>query len=69
MKINNYKMALLAWCAIYPAVLLLNIFVLPHLLLLHVTLRTFIVSLFLVPYMIFGAIPFIRKRFNAWLTK
>jgi uncharacterized protein len=69
MKVNQLKMALLAWCAIYPMVLLLNLFVIPHLLSLHVMLRTLVVTLFLVPYMILLAIPFIRKKFHNWLSK
>jgi antibiotic biosynthesis monooxygenase (ABM) superfamily enzyme len=69
MKINQFKMAFLAWCAVFPMILCINVFLIPYLLELHVVLRTFIITLILIPYMILLAIPFIRKKFSNWLSK
>ncbi len=66
---NKLKMAFLVWCAIYPTVTFI-FFILGDLLKdLHPFLKTLVVTLILVPLMVYVFLPFIMKRFGKWLTK
>jgi antibiotic biosynthesis monooxygenase (ABM) superfamily enzyme len=66
---NKFKMALLVWCAIYPTVTFIFFILGDFLLPLQPFLKTFVVTLILVPLMVFVFLPFIMKRFGNWLTK
>ncbi len=66
---NKFKMALLVWCAIYPTVTLIFFALGSFLITLHPFARTLVVTLILVPLMVFVFMPFIMKRFGKWLTK
>jgi antibiotic biosynthesis monooxygenase (ABM) superfamily enzyme len=66
---NKFKMALLVWCAIYPTVTTIFFVLGDFLGTLHPLLRTLVVTVILVPLMVFVFLPFIMKRFGKWLTK
>lgn len=66
---KKWKMAVLVWLVIYPTISLISILLGDWLGQLHVLLRTFVMSIILVPFMIFIAMPQITKLFNKWLTK
>lgn len=66
---KKWKFALLVWCFIYPIITLLSVTVLPLLKDFPAPLRTLVMSLILVPVMAFWYIPFINKRFFAWLRR
>lgn len=66
---KKWKMALLVWLVIYPTISVISIVLGPWLVQFHVLLRTFIMSIILVPFMIFLAMPKITIMFNKWLTK
>ncbi len=62
-------MALLVWAIIYPTITLISLLFGKALATLPVYGRTFVMSLILVPFMVFFAMPFLSKRFSQWLTK
>jgi antibiotic biosynthesis monooxygenase (ABM) superfamily enzyme len=66
---KKWKFALLVWCFIYPVITILSMTVLPYLTILPPPLRTLVMSLILVPLMAYFYIPYINKRFYAWLRK
>jgi antibiotic biosynthesis monooxygenase (ABM) superfamily enzyme len=66
---NKFKMALLVWCAIYPTVTTIFFVLQDFLAPLHPMLKTLVVTLILVPLMVFVFLPFINKHFKNWLTK
>ena len=69
MKINKWKMALLAWMAMFPFSTLLNYGFAQVDFTAHCPLiiRTFLLTGLLVPYMVFGAFPFLNRYFRTWL--
>ncbi len=66
---NKFKMTLLVWCAIYPTVTFIFFILGDFLANLHPFLKTFVVTIILVPLMVFVFLPFIIKTFKNWLTK
>jgi antibiotic biosynthesis monooxygenase (ABM) superfamily enzyme len=66
---NKYKLTFLVWCAIYPTVTFIFFILNDFLINLHPFLKTFVVTIILVPLMVFVFLPFIMKRFNNWLSK
>jgi antibiotic biosynthesis monooxygenase (ABM) superfamily enzyme len=66
---NKFKMAFLVWCAIYPTVTFIFFILGDFLAPLHPFLKTFVVTIILVPLMVFVFLPFIIKTFKNWLTK
>ncbi len=62
-------MALLVWLVIYPTISVISIALGPWLVQFPVLVRTFIMSVILVPFMIFIAMPQITIVFKKWLTK
>lgn len=62
-------MAFLIWCAIYPTInvlfYLLNGVLVPY----PMSIKTLVLTLILVPLMVYIFIPFITKTFGKWLTK
>ena len=69
MKINRLKMALLVWMAMFPFSTLLNYSFSQISFTAHcpVVVRAFLLTSFLVPYMVFVALPFLNRRFRKWL--
>jgi antibiotic biosynthesis monooxygenase (ABM) superfamily enzyme len=68
-KPKKWKMALLVWMVIFPAITFISFVLGDWLGSLHLLLRTFVMSIILVPFMIFFAMPEIAKRFHKWLIK
>jgi antibiotic biosynthesis monooxygenase (ABM) superfamily enzyme len=66
---NKFKLSFLVWCAIYPSVTLIFFILNDFLIQLHPLLKTFVVTIILVPLMVFVFLPLIMKKFNKWLTK
>lgn len=66
---KKWIMALLVWMVIYPAISILSIVLGDWLFQLHVLIRTLAMSVILVPFMIFIAMPLIVKLFKNWLIK
>jgi antibiotic biosynthesis monooxygenase (ABM) superfamily enzyme len=66
---KKWKMALLVWLVIYPTISTITLLLGGYLIQLPVLIRTFAMSIILVPFMIFVAMPQITKLFNNWLLK
>jgi hypothetical protein len=66
---KKWKMAILVWLVIYPTISIITILIGPLLTTFPILIRTLIMSLILVPFMIFVAMPFLNKVFKNWLTK
>ncbi|MFT4803472.1 MAG: antibiotic biosynthesis monooxygenase (ABM) superfamily enzyme [Salibacteraceae bacterium] len=66
---KKHKFALLIWLFIYPVFTLLFKSLTPLMTETPSLLQNFILSLILVPLMVWGYIPFINKRFFNWLRK
>ncbi|SFD26564.1 hypothetical protein SAMN05216167_104153 [Spirosoma endophyticum] len=62
-------MALLVWSAMFPFSTLLNYSFSQISFTAHcpLVIRTFLLTAFLVPYMVFVALPFLSRRFQKWL--
>ncbi len=67
MKPNKFKMILLVWCAIYPTVTIIFAVLGDFLITIHPLLRTLVVTLILVPLMVFVYLPNIMKYFGKWI--
>lgn len=65
----KWKMAVLMWIAIYPLITLLFFFFGNQIIKLPLMLRTLVLTLILVPSMVFILVPFLTKRFHNWLNK
>ena len=65
---DRHKMALLTWLVVYPIITLLLAVSEPLLSDMALPLRTLILSLIMVPTMVYGAMPFVTARLNGWLT-
>ncbi len=66
---NKFKLAFLIWCVMYPTVTLIFFALSTFLLSIHPLLRTMVVTLILVPLMVFVYLPNIHKYFGKWLNK
>jgi antibiotic biosynthesis monooxygenase (ABM) superfamily enzyme len=62
-------MAVLIWLAIYPMITLLLAVLGPALAGLPLPLRSLVLSLILVPYMVFVGIPTVTRVFRKWLWR
>ncbi len=67
MHIPRWKLTIVTIVVIYMLVLLLNIFVLPHVIQLPVTLRTAVYPLIMVPLMTYLIMPNVTKLLRRWL--
>lgn len=66
---KKWKMALLIWFFIYPVITILFYLLSPIMSDWPPFLRTLLLTLILVPLMVFVALPFIHKKFFAWIRK
>ncbi|MDI1233488.1 MAG: hypothetical protein PSX81_04345 [bacterium] len=70
MNRQKLKMAILVWISIYPLITLVFLFFGPYLIKLPLLLRTLVLTLFLVPTMVFVLLPFwtkaLKRFFNNW---
>lgn len=68
-QVPKYKTALLIWVAIYPTINLL-FWILGDLLnSFPIYFRTFILTVILVPLMVYVLLPLLNKTFKKWLSK
>lgn len=66
---KKWKMALLIWLFIYPTITLLFVLLGPMMTEWPPYLRTLLLTLILVPLMVFVALPAIHKNFANWIRK
>lgn len=66
---KRWKLAILVWIFIYPTINLLAFVLSPVMIGWPFIYRTLLLTLCLVPLMVFVALPFIQKRFAVWLRK
>lgn len=67
---KKWKMAIIIWIAIYPTITTLFFILGPFLLKIpYLPLRTLVLTLVVVPLMVFILIPFLQKVFKNWLEK
>lgn len=70
MKPKKWKIAVMIWIAIYPTITLIFLFFGKNLLQIHpLPLRTFVLTLVVVPLMTFVLIPLLQKLLGNWLNK
>ncbi len=69
MKTNKWKMSLLVWSAMFPFSTAMNYILaeLPFTAHWPLVMRTFCLTCLIVPYMVFGAFPFLNHYFRKWL--
>ena len=65
----KWKTAVLIWVAIYPSITTLFLVFGDQLLLLPPALRTLVLTLILVPLMVFVLLPALQKLFALWLYR
>ena len=65
----RWKTALLIWLAIYPSITLLFLLLGDRLILLPVPLRTLVVTVVLVPLLVFVLMPLLQRLFAGWLHR
>jgi antibiotic biosynthesis monooxygenase (ABM) superfamily enzyme len=65
----KYKMAVVIWLAIYPTINLIMWLLGDFLSTLPLPLRTLVLTLILVPLMVYVLLPLVNKAFHRWLTK
>jgi antibiotic biosynthesis monooxygenase (ABM) superfamily enzyme len=68
-QIKKWKMAILVWVFIYPTITLLNLALGSALASQPLPIKTLVLTIILVPLMVFVALPFITKNFQKWLIK
>lgn len=67
---KKWKMAIIIWIAIYPTITTLFFLLGPGLLKIpYLPVRTLILTLIVVPLMVFVLLPFLQKVFKNWLSK
>lgn len=65
----KYKTALMIWVVIYPTINLIMLLLGSSLNELTLPLRTLILTIILVPLMVYVLLPLANKIFKDWLTK
>ncbi|MCC6582161.1 MAG: hypothetical protein IT271_00515 [Chitinophagales bacterium] len=65
----RWKFAVMVWIAIYPSITLVSLILSPVLIKLPIPLRTLVLTLILVPLMVFIIMPFLQKLLAKWLFK
>jgi antibiotic biosynthesis monooxygenase (ABM) superfamily enzyme len=65
----KWKFAVMVWIAIYPSITLLQLLIGKQLMALPIPLRSLILTLILVPLMVFVLLPILRKILGSWLNK
>jgi antibiotic biosynthesis monooxygenase (ABM) superfamily enzyme len=66
---KKWKMAILVWLIIYPTISIISFLLGGWLIQFPLLIRTLIMSLILVPFMIFVAMPVLNSVFKNWLIK
>ena len=65
---NRHKMAVLTWAIVYPIITALLAGLDPFLSDVAIPLRTLVLTLIMVPVMVYAAMPFATARLRDWLT-
>jgi antibiotic biosynthesis monooxygenase (ABM) superfamily enzyme len=65
----KWKTAILIWVAIYPSITTLFLVFGDQLMLLPAAVRTLVLTLILVPLMVFVLLPALQKLFARWLYR
>jgi antibiotic biosynthesis monooxygenase (ABM) superfamily enzyme len=65
----KYKTAIMIWVVIYPTINLIMLLLGNSLYELVLPLRTLILTIILVPLMVYVLLPFANKIFKNWLTR
>ncbi len=65
----KWKTAVLVWLAIYPSITILFLLFGEQLQQLAAPLRTLILTLILVPLLVFVLLPLLHKAFGRWLRR
>ncbi len=65
----KWKTAILVWLAIYPSITTLFLLFGDQLLALHPMVRTLVLTLILVPLLVFVLLPLMHKLFGGWLRR
>jgi antibiotic biosynthesis monooxygenase (ABM) superfamily enzyme len=65
--VPRYKMAVIIWLAIYPALTITLVLLSPLLAPLPLVLRTLVLTALLVPIMVYVLLPAMQRLFAAWL--
>ena len=68
-KKNIHKRAFLSWLAIYPLISIVFLLVGDYLFQIPLCIRTFILTIILVPLMTYIILPFYYKIFDKWLNQ
>ena len=66
---KKWKLALLIWLFIFPVFAVLSKSLGPYMSQMPVLLQNLIVSIILVPFMVWICIPIIHRKFFKWLRK
>lgn len=67
---KRWKMAIVIWLAIYPLITVVSLLIGPHIGKIEfVPLRTLILTIILVPIMVYIMIPTVQKLLKDWLHK
>lgn len=66
---SKHKMALITWLVVYPMITILLAALEPVLSDVAMPLRTLVLSLIMVPAMVYGAMPFATARLSRWLNE
>jgi antibiotic biosynthesis monooxygenase (ABM) superfamily enzyme len=66
---KKYKTAIMIWVVIYPTINIIMFLLGDILAQLILPLRTLLLSLILVPLMVYVLLPMAHKIFHRWLTK
>ena len=66
---GKHRMALLTWLVVYPMFTALLAVLEPVLSEAAMPLRTLVLSVIMVPAMVYGVMPFATARLQAWLTE
>ena len=64
----RWKTAIIIACALYPASLLLNWLVIPHVAAWNIALRVLLSTALIVPWMTWLGVPYLTKWLKPWLT-
>lgn len=65
---NKHKMALLTWLVLYPMITGLLVLLGPIISHLSLPVRTFVLTVIMVPTMVYFAMPLAKSRLDFWLN-
>lgn len=66
---NRHRTALLTWAIVYPMITVLLFILEPMIGELPVALRSLVLTVIMVPALVYVAMPYATNRLNRWLTR